>query len=161
MASHYPGIRMTDLLGTNTPKFHLYPLGGDDRRLTLLKNGAVRIWVGSELADVPFTLRKRSPSIWRTFGEFISRKTCVCARAIVCFWAAANGGVTNGGLRGVWPPLLEIGPNRPFSPAFFAPFSGGAKRIWEIQETQEQGLFHHLSSDSLKTPSLKPPFAAL
>ena len=30
-------------------------------------------------------------------------------------WAAANGGVTNGGLRGVWPP---IGRNRPFSPFF-------------------------------------------
>ena len=31
------------------------------------------------------------------------------------FWAAANGGVTNGGLRGVWPPFLEIGRNRPKS----------------------------------------------
>ena len=37
------------------------------------------------------------------------------------YWAAANGGVTNGGLRGVWPPFLEIGQNRPFS-AFFALF---------------------------------------
>ena len=34
-------------------------------------------------------------------------------------WAAANGGVTNGGLRGVWPPFLEIGRNRPFSPFFY------------------------------------------
>ena len=33
-------------------------------------------------------------------------------------WAAANGGVTNGGLRGVCPPFLEIGRNRPFSPVF-------------------------------------------
>ena len=42
-------------------------------------------------------------------------------------WSAANGGVTNGGLRGVWPPVLEIGRNRPFSPFFlpFSPFSGG------------------------------------
>ena len=24
-------------------------------------------------------------------------------------WAAASWGVTNGGLRGVWPPFLEIG----------------------------------------------------
>ena len=35
------------------------------------------------------------------------------------FWAAANGGVTNGGLRGVWPPVPG---NRPKS-AFFRPFS--------------------------------------
>ena len=34
------------------------------------------------------------------------------------FWAAAHGGVTNGGLRGVWLPFLEIGRNRPFSPFF-------------------------------------------
>ena len=52
-------------------------------------------------------------------------------------WAAANGGVTNGGgLRGVWPPFLEIGRNRPFSP-FFCLFLGcrkwGFKR-WGCQE---------------------------
>ena len=51
-------------------------------------------------------------------------------------WAAANGGVTNGGLRGVWPPFLEIGQNRPFSPIFglFRPFPGCLKSIWEIQD---------------------------
>ena len=51
------------------------------------------------------------------------------------FWAAANGGVTNGGLRGVWPPFLEIGRNRPKSPFFcrFRPFPEGAKSTWEIQ----------------------------
>ena len=39
----------------------------------------------------------------------------------------------NGGLRGVWPPFLEIGRNRPFSPFFclFSLFSGGC----------EEGLF--------------------
>ena len=49
-------------------------------------------------------------------------------------WAAANGGVTNGGLRGVWPPFLEIGRNRPFSPFFclFRPFPEGAKGTWKI-----------------------------
>ena len=36
-------------------------------------------------------------------------------------WAATNGGVTNGGLRGVWPPFLEIGRNRPFF-CLFRPF---------------------------------------
>ena len=79
------------------------------------------------------------------------------------FWAAANGGVANGGLRGVWPPFLEIGRNRPFSPFFclFRPFPEGAKSTGEIQKTQEKGLFPQISSDLLKPPSLKPPFAAL
>ena len=78
-------------------------------------------------------------------------------------WAAANGGVTNGGLRGVWPPFPEIGRNRPFLPFFclFRPFPEGAKSTWEIQKTEEKGLFPHISTDFLKPPSLKPPFAAL
>ena len=78
-------------------------------------------------------------------------------------WAAANGGVTNGGLRGVWPPSPEIGRNRPFSPfsCLFRPFPGGAKSTWKIQKTEEKGLFPQISSDLLKPPSLKPPFAAL
>ena len=78
-------------------------------------------------------------------------------------WAAANGGVTNGGLKGVWPPFLEISRNRPKSPFFclFRPFPEGAKSTWEIQKTEEKGLFPQISSDFLKPPSLKPPFAAL
>ena len=73
-------------------------------------------------------------------------------------WAAANGGVTNGGLRGVWPPFLEIGRNRPKSPFFclFRPFPEGAKSTWEIQKTEEKGLFPQISSDFLKPTSLKP-----
>ena len=67
-------------------------------------------------------------------------------------WAAANGGVTNGGLRGVWPPFLEIGQNRPFSPIFcpFRPLPEGAKSTWEIQKTEETYLFPQISSDFLK-----------
>ena len=75
-------------------------------------------------------------------------------------WAAANGGVTNEGLRGVWPPFLEIGRNRPFS-AFFTPFLEGPNGTWKIQKTEEKGLFPQISSDLLKPPSLKPPFAVL
>ena len=77
-------------------------------------------------------------------------------------WAAANGVVTNGGLRGVWPPFPEIGRNRPFSPFFclFRPFPESLKSTWEIQKTEEKGLFPQISSDFLKPPSLKPPFAA-
>ena len=73
------------------------------------------------------------------------------------------GGVTNGGLRGVWPPVLQIGRNRPFSPFFclFCHFPEGKKATWKIQKTEEKGLFPQISSDFLKPPSLKPPFAAL
>ena len=58
-------------------------------------------------------------------------------------WATANGGVTNRGLRGIWPPSLEIGRNRPFSPFFclFLPSPEGAKSSWKIQKTEEKGLF--------------------
>ena len=71
-------------------------------------------------------------------------------------WAAANGGVTNGGLRGVWPPFLEIGRNRPFS-ALFLPFSGGCEEhLGNPRISEEKGLFPQISSDFLKPPSLKP-----
>ena len=78
-------------------------------------------------------------------------------------WSAANGGVTNWGSRGAWPPVLEIGQNRPFSPFFclFRPFPEGPKSTWKIQKTEEKGLLPQISSDLLKPPSLKPPFAAL
>ena len=69
-----------------------------------------------------------------------------------CSWAAANAGVTNGGLRGVWPPFLEIGRNPPFLP-FFCLFA----LFWR----EEKGFFPQISLDFLKPPSLKPPFAAL
>ena len=54
-------------------------------------------------------------------------------------WAAADGGVTRGGLRGVWPPFLEI---------------------WEIQKTQEKGLLPQITLDLLRPLSLQPLFAA-
>ena len=78
-------------------------------------------------------------------------------------WSAANGGVTNAGLRGVWPPVLEIGRDQPFSPFFclFRPFPEGPDSTWKIQKTEEKGLFPQISSDLLKPPSLKPSFAAL
>ena len=43
----------------------------------------------------------------------------------------------------------------------FRPFPEGAKSTWEIQISEEKGLFPQISSDLLKPPSLKPPFAAL
>ena len=56
--------------------------------------------------------------------------------------------------------------NRPKS-AFFAffcplsPFSGGCEEHLGIQKTEEKWPFPQISSDLLKPPSLKPPFAAL
>ena len=96
-------------------------------------------------------------------GAFWAHNASKMATLGTSLWAAANGGVTNGGLRGVWPPSLEIGRNRPKSPFFclFRPFPAGAKSTWEIQKTEEKGLFPQISSDFLKPPSLKPPFAAL
>ena len=72
--------------------------------------------------------------------------------------AAANGGVTNGGLRGAWPPFPEIGRNRPFSLFFclFRPFPEGLKSTWEIQKTEEKGLFPQISSDFLNPHLLNP-----
>ena len=53
----------------------------------------------------------------------------------------------------------EISLFRPFS-AFFALLPEGLKSTWKIQKTEEKGLFPQISSDFLKPPSLKPPFAA-
>ena len=59
------------------------------------------------------------------------------------FWAAANGGVTNGGLRGVWPPVLEIGRNRPFSPFFclFRPFRRGRRAPGKSRKRRKKAFF--------------------
>ena len=45
--------------------------------------------------------------VWNDFSAYGS--TADIHSSNVINWAAANGGVTNGGLRGVWPPFLEIG----------------------------------------------------
>ena len=108
----------------------------------------------------------------RLLGGFRARRLLEMAVRVLimaCFpgdflrenWAAANGGVTNGGSRGVWPPFPEISRNRPFSPFFciFRPFPEGAKSTWKIQKTEEKGLFPQISSDFLKPPSLKPPLS--
>ena len=63
-----------------------------------------------------------------------------------------------GVLRGAWPPVLEIGP---FS-LLLSPFLGdweGPNSTWEMQKTEETGVFPQISSDLLKTPSLKPGVA--
>ena len=106
----------------------------------------------------PFAWKSPTPP-----GCLRTQKVNLCALLSCLDWSAANGGVTNGGLRGVWPPVLEIGRNRPFPPFFclFRPFPEGPKRAWKIQKTEEKGLFSQISSDLLKPPSLKPPFAAL
>ena len=67
-------------------------------------------------------------------------------------WSAANGGVANGGLRGVWPPVLDIGRNWLFHLFLpFSPFSGGPEKI---QTTEEKGpfTFQALPDDGLYPP---------
>ena len=79
-------------------------------------------------------------------------------------WSAANGGVTNGGLRGVWPPVLEIGRNRPFL-ALFLPFSTLFRRArrapGKSRKRRKKAFFLRYPRICLNPPSLKPPFAAL
>ena len=60
--------------------------------------------------------------LFATKGSRVSRE----------FWAAANVGVTNGGLRGVCAPLLKIGRNLPFF-VFFA-FARGPEQHLESPE---------------------------
>ena len=69
-------------------------------------------------------------------------------------------GCNKWGLKGC---LATLPGNRPFSPFFclFHPFPEGPSSPWEFQKTEEEGLFPQISSDLLKPPSLKPPFAAL
>ena len=68
-------------------------------------------------------------------------------------WDAANGGVTNGGSRGVRPPFLEIDRNRPFR-AFSASFnlSGSLGQQLENPKNGEEGPF---SSNILRFPRLR------
>ena len=62
------------------------------------------------------------------------------------YWAAANGGVTNGGLRGVWPPVLEIwaeiGLFRSVLLPFSSPFPEGPEEHLENPaKRSEKSLF--------------------
>ena len=65
------------------------------------------------------------------------------------FWAAAKGGVTNGGLRGVWAALPGNRPKSAFFALFlpFLPFSGGCE---EHLRNPENGGKRPFSSDILR-----------
>ena len=70
-------------------------------------------------------------------------------------------GCNKWGLKG-W--LAALPGNQPKSAeiALFLPFFALSRRVRRaIQKTEEKGLFPQISSDLLKPPSLKPPFAAL
>ena len=120
-------------------------------------------------AKPPFAKNAVSPPRYSLWGFLLSgqwKTSCSLFRIIGAeIWLGCRKWGCNkwGGLRGVWPPVLEIGRNRPFSPFFccFRPFLEGPKSTWKIQKTEEKGLFPQISSDFLKPPSLKPPFAAL
>ena len=73
-------------------------------------------------------------------------------------------GCNKWGLKG---RLADLPGDRPKSAFFalflpFSPFSGGCEEhLGNLQKTEEKGRFPQISSDFLKLPSLKPPFAAL
>ena len=87
--------------------------------------------------------------------------------AVLCVFFPELGcrkwGCNKWGLKGCLAALSGNRPKSAFSPffCFFRPFPEGAKSTWEIQKTEGKGLFPQISSDLLKPPSLKPPFAAL
>ena len=80
------------------------------------------------------------------------------------FWAAANGGVTNGGLRGVRLSFLKIGRSRFFFGLFlpFLPFSGGSKEHLENPgDGGKRPFFLRYPQICFSPHLLKPPFAAV
>ena len=98
----------------------------------------------------------------------MSESTCkdtsfhTCRTFLATTWAAANGGVTNGGLRGVWPPFLEIGRNRPF-PALFALFRRVRRAPGKSRKRRKKAFFlrypqiclnPHLLNPHLRHPKL-------
>ena len=70
-------------------------------------------------------------------------------------WAGTNEGVTNGSLRGVWPPFLEIGLVSLFRP--FSDFFDLFRRVWRAPGKSRKSRKKPFSSDLLKPPSLTPP----
>ena len=79
------------------------------------------------------------------------------------FSGCRKWGCNKWGLKG---RLLSLPGNRPKSVFFarflpFWPFPQDPNDTWKIQKTDQKGLFPQISSDLLKPPSLKPPFAAL
>ena len=83
-------------------------------------------------------------------GFSTKRNPCLFS---VGFWSAANGG-----LRGVWPPVLEIGRNRPFSPFFclFCPFPEGRRAPGKSRKRRKKAFFLRYPGISLNPHLLNP-----
>ena len=82
---------------------------------------------------------------------------------VLFFLGCRKWGCNKWGFKGCLAALPRNQPKAAFfSPFFclFRPFLEGLKSTWKIQKTEEKGLFPQMSSDFLKPPSLKPPFAA-
>ena len=79
------------------------------------------------------------------------------------FLGCRKWGCNKWGFKGCLAALPGNQPKSAFFALFlpFSPFLEGPNSTWEIQKTEEKGLFPQISSDLLKPPSLKPPFAAL
>ena len=74
------------------------------------------------------------------------------------FRAAANGGVTNGGLSCVWPPFLEISRNRPLSPFFcsFHPFPRVLRAPGKSRKRRNKAFFCRCPQICLNPRLLNP-----
>ena len=68
-------------------------------------------------------------------------------------------GCNKWGFKGCLATLASRSPKLPFY-CLFRPFPEGPESTLKIPKTEEKGLFPRISSNLLKPPSLKPPFAA-
>ena len=78
------------------------------------------------------------------YTRYCSGPSLVCNK----HWSAANGGVTNGGLRGVWPPCPGNRPKSAFF-ALFLPFSAFSGGPGQHLKNPENGGKRPFSSDIL------------
>ena len=95
--------------------------------------------------------------------RFVTQSFTACKEICHLELGCRKWGCNKWGLKGC---LAGLPGNRPKSAKIalfllFRPFPESAKSTWEIQKTEEKGLFPQISSDFLKPPSLKPPFAGL
>ena len=76
-------------------------------------------------------------------------------------WAAANVGVTDEGLRGIWPPFLEIIVFQAFFLPFW-PFSGGREEHVgnPTKKRRIKAVFLRYPQISLSPHLLSPPFCS-
>ena len=83
------------------------------------------------------------------FGYLWGSNPLACM--LSAFRSAGRRLLVGGGFKGVWPPILEIGWNRPFVPFFQRAWTAPGKS----RKRTKKGPFSLTSSDLLKPPSLQ------